>query len=213
MRELPRSPTSIQPRAVMPPTACPSCGRVFKDTSSVLKHMNHRYSSCHHWFKDPPPETQPSPQSPSPSISPQESHPFPGAGHVFDTGPGFLGWFHNHEDAEARAHNPYYPFLSQGEWELAAFLSRSGLLMKLIDEFLSLAIVCTPGGRDSTFLTIFRSAVFVSRFIVHEPFGGRLNCCQVDCRGDLWWSQCLGTPQRSPSFCTTGIRLNASSSF
>ena len=46
-----------------------------------------------------------------------------------------MGWFHSDEDAEARATNPYHPFLSRGEWELAEFLSCSGLSMKLIDNF------------------------------------------------------------------------------
>jgi hypothetical protein len=52
-----------------------------------------------------------------------------------------MGWFQGDENAEARSTNIYYPFLSKGEWEIAAFLSRSGLSMKLIDEFLSLIMV------------------------------------------------------------------------
>ena len=52
-----------------------------------------------------------------------------------------MGWFSSDEDAEARSTNPYYPFLSKGEWEIAEFLSCSGLSMKIIDKFLSLSLV------------------------------------------------------------------------
>ncbi|KAF9643516.1 hypothetical protein BDM02DRAFT_3063785, partial [Thelephora ganbajun] len=38
-----------------------------------------------------------------------------------------------------------HPFLSKGEWELAGFLSCSGLLMKLIDDFLSLDLISGLG--------------------------------------------------------------------
>ena len=119
----------------MAPATCPNCGRIFKDNSAVLKHMNHQYSSCHRWFTSNPP--------PSPCAHPLDtpsSHYFPNAGHIFDSGPGFLGWLHS-KDAEAQSTNPYHPFLSKGEWELAEFLSCSGLSMKLIDKLLSLSLV------------------------------------------------------------------------
>ncbi|KAF9643411.1 hypothetical protein BDM02DRAFT_3132451 [Thelephora ganbajun] len=98
----------------MAPAVCPNCRLIFKDSSAVLKHMNHHYSSCH-------------------------------LCHIFDLGPGFLGWFRDDEDAEAQSRNPYHPFLSKGEWELAGFLSCSGLLMKLIDDFLSLDLISGLG--------------------------------------------------------------------
>ena len=130
--------------ATMAPSACPNCGNIYKDSSAVLKHMNHRYSSCHLWFMKKPssPDAQ---RPPDTHISPS-SHYFPNAGHVFGSGPGFLGWFQGDGDVEARSANPYYPFLSKGEWEIASFLSRSGLSMKLIDEFLSLGSVSCSGG-------------------------------------------------------------------
>ena len=145
--EVAEVPRTLLRHTAMRPAACPNCGRAFKDTSSVLKHMNHRYSSCHRWFQRTPPETSPPPQHPPDTHAPQQSRYFPGSGHIFDMGPGFLSWFHNGEYAEARTLNPYFPFLSQDEWELAAFLSCSGLSMKLIDNFLSLSIVSTPGYR------------------------------------------------------------------
>lgn len=133
----------FQPTITMTRVACPNCGLVFQDSSAVLKHMNHRYSSCHIWFSNQPPRSP----SPAPSSTHESepsgltSHFFPNAGHVFDSGPGFLGWFRGDEDAEARSADPYYPFFSKGEWEIASFLSRSGLSMKSIDEFLSLTLV------------------------------------------------------------------------
>ena len=52
-----------------------------------------------------------------------------------------MGQFANDEDAGARSLNPYHPFLSRDEWEIAEFLSCSGLLMGLVDNFLSLNLV------------------------------------------------------------------------
>jgi hypothetical protein len=136
----------------MPPTSCPSCGRVFMNSSSVLKHMNHRYSSCHLWFaKDPQQASPPMEHSPSTHAESLPSHCFPNAGHVFDSGPGFLGWFHSDKDADARSSNPFHPFLSKGEWEIARFLSCSALSMKLIDEFLSLSLVSS----SAVFITLY----------------------------------------------------------
>ena len=141
------SGTRKLPRVLMDSTTwgrartCPNCNRVFKNSSAVLKHMNHRYSSCHLWFskdpQQPPPRMEHSPDTHAKS----PSHYFPNAGHVFDSGPGFLGWFYNDGNANARSNNLYHPFLSKGEWEVARFLSCSGLSMKLINEFLSLNLV------------------------------------------------------------------------
>src|SRR5882762_1293746 len=126
----------------MPPTTCPNCRCVFGDSSSVLKHMNHRFSSCHLWFsRDHQQPSSPMEHLPSADAESTSSHYFPDSGHVFDSGPGFLSWFHDDEDAEARSHNSYHPFGSKGEWEIARFLSCSGLSMRLIDEFLSLSLV------------------------------------------------------------------------
>src|ERR1700753_2473390 len=125
----------------MPPAACPNCQLVFKNSSSILKHMNHWFLSCHLWFANVPQQSPSHAQcSPEANTSPPSDY-FPTAGHVFDSGPGFLGSFRDDEDAESRLRDPYYPFLSKGEWEIAGFLACSGLSMKLIDEFLSLNLV------------------------------------------------------------------------
>ena len=139
----------------MPSAACPNCGLTFKNHTSVLKHMNHPYSSCHRWFAN---TSQPPPPHPHDLPGAYASHYFPDAGHVFDAGPGFLGWFHNDENAGARSANPYFPFLSKGEWEIAGFLSRSGLSMKLIDKFLSLSLVHLPQAPSFVSLMKFQIA-------------------------------------------------------
>ena len=130
------------PAISMSSAKCPSCGMVFRDETSVLKHMNHRFSSCKFFFlhgnslpthPSTPPLTPPNP--------PSRSMVFPGAGHVYGRGNGYMGTFHEDTHAPERTSNPYYPFLSKGEWEIASFLSKSGLSMKHIDEFLSLSLV------------------------------------------------------------------------
>ena len=50
--------------------------------------------------------------------------------------------FYTDKFAEERTKNPYYPFASRAEWELASFLSRANLSMKFVDEFLSLELAC-----------------------------------------------------------------------
>jgi len=138
-RKLPRIPCAFLTRTTIMASACPSCGLTFNDSTSVLKHMNHRFSSCHIWFeRDSPPPGTPPPPDIDTTFS---SNYFPGAGHVYGSGPGFLGRFQGDINAGARSTNMYYPFLSKGEWEVAAFLSCSGLSMKLINKFLSLSLV------------------------------------------------------------------------
>jgi hypothetical protein len=60
-------------------------------------------------------------------------------------GPGetYMGKFDSDDYADLRKENLYYPFASKEDWELAAFLLRSGLSMALIDDFLSLKLVST----------------------------------------------------------------------
>jgi hypothetical protein len=123
---------------------CPNYGLTFKDSTSVLKHMNHWFSSCHKWFDRS--SLQPDTGTGHPSL---QSHSFLHASHVFDSGNRFLGWFHNNEDAGAQRINPYHLFLFKGEWEIAGFLTHSDMSMKLINEFLLLRLVSsfkTPNG-------------------------------------------------------------------
>lgn len=58
----------------------------------------------------------------------------------FGSGPAFMDKFNADPYADKRQDNVYYPFSSRGEWSLASWLSRSGLSMRAIDDFLALPI-------------------------------------------------------------------------
>jgi hypothetical protein len=68
---------------------------------------------------------------------------FADAAHVWGAGETFMGKFDLDDFADQRKENLYYPFASKEDWEMAAFLLRSGMSMALIDEFLKLQIVST----------------------------------------------------------------------
>jgi len=127
---------------------CPNCQIKFRDPSAVIQHLNHPYSSCARWFVSNRTPTNP-PPAPVPGHTPASlvkdsdgrSVEFPFAGRVFDRSGGFIDTFHMDKFSEERTQNPFYPFSSKGEWELASFLSRSGLSIRFIDEFLSLDLV------------------------------------------------------------------------
>ena len=107
--------------------------------------------------------SSPSPPSPPPSHPPIPSSPpevdmeidnqleeslsfytefFTGASKVFGKGETFMDLFHEDKYADMRQVNPYYPFASQAEWELASFLLKSGLSRVAVDQFLKLQFVC-----------------------------------------------------------------------
>jgi hypothetical protein len=69
------------------------------------------------------------------------TEPFDGAGQVFGSGDTFMDLFEEDGYADVRQHNPYYPFASQPEWELASFLLKSGLSRVAVDQFLKLQLV------------------------------------------------------------------------
>jgi hypothetical protein len=129
---------------------CPNCGHGFDSTASIMRHLNHLYSSCTHWFisKDQPLPSQP-PMDEGFSTNPCTdidtrgvSIKYPFAGHVHGHSHSFMESFHTDKFSEEWIKNPYYPFSSRGDWQLASFLSRANLSMKFIDEFLSLELVC-----------------------------------------------------------------------
>lgn len=66
---------------------------------------------------------------------------FPGESEIYGKGKTYMDLFDDDEYAENREMNPYYPFASRPEWELASFLLKSGLSMVATDEFLKLQIV------------------------------------------------------------------------
>jgi hypothetical protein len=153
------------PRQQVQQPHCPSCGKWFTD---ILRHLNHRQSTCANWFNT----TVPRHSSFSPShehsakdftsfmdssipddfssthqLSPLPSHPrvqrieFPGAAKVYGQTKTFMDRFNDDQYSGFRTTNIYYPFAGKTEWDLASFLLSSGLSMGKIDDFLRLKMV------------------------------------------------------------------------
>lgn len=81
-------------------------------------------------------------QDPGPPSSPlTESQYFPDAGKTFGYGANFMSMFDTDVHAGDRDILPFYPFASKDEFELASWISRAGLSMKLQDEFFKLKLV------------------------------------------------------------------------
>lgn len=68
---------------------------------------------------------------------------FKGASTTHGRGDTFLKSFRRDRYSDQRQSNPYYPFASSKDWMEANFLSKSRLSMALIDEYLSMDVVCT----------------------------------------------------------------------
>jgi len=70
---------------------------------------------------------------------------YEGAAEEYGAGATFMSEFNCNQYALEHIENIYYPFASQDEWELAAFLLWSDLSMGSIESFLSLKLVsATP---------------------------------------------------------------------
>ena len=93
---------------------------------------------------------QPQPQ---PEAVPLSFHTeyFLGSSEVFGSGETFLDLFDEDEHTGAHQANPYYPFASQPEWELASFLLKSDLSRVAIDQFLKLQLVCALASHRQSF--------------------------------------------------------------
>ena len=209
----------------MAPTQCPSCGMGFASETSVLKHMNHQFSRCKFFFlrKVPPahcPDTPLDPLPTSPDCPPTPPDPllprsvdFPDASFVYSCSNGFMGNFYDDTHAEERASNIYFPFQSKGEWEVASFLSSSGLSMKRIDEFLSLSMVSSgPIFIDGRFsqISLSRSPAWASLSIVPGHCVALSRCFLVAHLGNRQSSPFLAIPRRLHLFYTIAIPSSVS---
>lgn len=67
---------------------------------------------------------------------------FPGASKIYRKDKSFMDVFDADQHAHHRVENVFYPFASKQDWEIASWLGRSNLSMALINEFLSLKLVC-----------------------------------------------------------------------
>ncbi|KAG2126069.1 hypothetical protein DEU56DRAFT_743197 [Suillus clintonianus] len=162
-------------------SSCPSCGKAFKDHTSVARHLSQPRSGCNTWLDDMINSISPSLSEDhnmdsaddidisnnDPGLGGEESfHDFYGggeeedipegtAGHevrevtdyfpepplAYEDGYTFLGLFDADENSVYRKTNLYYPFSSRRDWQVAAWLLRSGLSMGKIDSFLSLEMI------------------------------------------------------------------------
>lgn len=68
----------------------------------------------------------------------------PTAGKVYGRGNTFMDIFHADQYSDICKDNPYYPFASNTDWEIADFLLRLPLSMAQIDEFIKLKLVRCP---------------------------------------------------------------------
>ena len=159
---------------------CPNCHRKFDSAATVIRHLNHPYMSCTKWLL--PLDSQPNPPS-SPVQGDPKDPPhvaFPFSGHVFGRDQGFADRFHRDKFAEHRAENLYFPFGSRDEFELGAFLTQNNLSMKVIDRFLSLALVC-------------RCSSFPCPPFMIKPPGAKTWSLFPECKGSP--SPCRASPQ------------------
>ncbi|KAH9164866.1 hypothetical protein EDB89DRAFT_2116190 [Lactarius sanguifluus] len=150
---------------------CPQCHRNFQDRKALLCHMNHPFGSCNSHFEEVRYQErrrqhQPIPTQARVSTTPEpmdididvtatedlrddiqnvDGRPFiqeyVGAAREYGRGTTFLQSFDRDQYAQERKKNIFYPFASRAEWEMAAFLLRSGLSMASIDSFLSLELI------------------------------------------------------------------------
>jgi len=72
-----------------------------------------------------------------------EFHPQGSQQQLISRGSTFMELFNGDKNATKRVTNLYFPFSSQEEWQLGAFLVNSGLSMSEISEFLKLELVST----------------------------------------------------------------------
>jgi hypothetical protein len=75
------------------------------------------------------------------AVPPYTTDIFPGAAEIYGKGVTFMDLFDQDQHSEKRKINLFYPFASKQDWEVASWLSKSGLSMAAIDNFLSLELV------------------------------------------------------------------------
>ena len=115
---------------------CPAPAFVPQSSSEDLAGMNIDID------KTVPSITQPHSELPLAGGLQQTCDTFPGAVKIFASGVTFMDRFDANQLSNFHSTNLYYPFASCEEWELAAWLLRSGLSMRAIDAFLKLSEVC-----------------------------------------------------------------------
>lgn len=88
---------------------------------------------------------------------------FSEASQTFGRAESFMDQFDADRYANERKNNLYFPWASKGDYGLGAWLLRSGLSIRAIDEFLALELVCHP------LYSVFLIFSFPHRYI-HFPY-------------------------------------------
>lgn len=145
---------------------CPACGKSFKTEHTLLQHLNQPLGHCsalQHDFETLAPnhnsETQFETHNDDPMLdagpfddaldnntteatahasSSKHQYFYPGAGQTYGDAPSFMDLFNTDQHANERLENPYWPFASKADWGMGSWLLRSGLSMRVIDDFLGL---------------------------------------------------------------------------
>ena len=76
----------------------------------------------------------------------------PNAGQPLGRGFTFMDQFDSDRFSDLRTENLYYPFSSRLDWEVGAWLLRSGLSMSAVNDFMNLEIVCSSWSRLRLFV-------------------------------------------------------------
>ncbi|KAG2153067.1 uncharacterized protein EDB93DRAFT_1239862 [Suillus bovinus] len=146
---------------------CPLCRKIMEDHTSVARHMSQPRSGCNTWLEDiiklnsliPP--LDPAniehhiPHEPelggeamvvdfgdvAVNSGGEVTKYYPDPPLAYQDGYTFLNLFDSDENSVHHKNNLYYPFSGRRDWQVAAWLLRSGLSMSNIDSFLSLEMV------------------------------------------------------------------------
>ncbi|KAG1851431.1 hypothetical protein DFJ58DRAFT_728872 [Suillus subalutaceus] len=145
------------------PARCPSCGKEFKDHTSVACHMSQPRKDDP-MVTDDPRELYTSSYETGEDMNVYDfsnegetferesggrtqdrdaevTNFFPKPPLAFEHGYMFLSLFESDENSVHRKTNLYYPFSSRREWQVAAWLLHSGLSMEKINSFLALEMI------------------------------------------------------------------------
>jgi hypothetical protein len=108
------------------------------------------------------------------------------ASEIHGRGSTFMDQFYQDKHSQHRADNIFYPFASKQDWEIASWMVRSNLSMAIIDEFLSIELVCLfILSNDSQFLLPPRFGVFHYLSVLPTNFAVVLRCCHQDRNGHV----------------------------
>ncbi|THU94688.1 hypothetical protein K435DRAFT_798739 [Dendrothele bispora CBS 962.96] len=114
--------------------------------------------------------------------------PFPGpAGSPLNAEPVLTGFEELHQKRQAEGKDPWFPFRSEKEWELARWLMTSGVSQKKIDEFCKLETI-----KDDVSPS-FHNNRSLLQFVDTLERGPQFHCTPIQVQGDL--KDANGQPQ------------------